>query len=191
MKHMANRLTQIATRTGDAGTTGLGDGQRVDKDHLRICAMGDVDELNSEIGVLITEGLPDSVAEELKEIFSQVQHDLFDLGGELCIPNYTLLKDEQVLRLDTWLDKYNATLPRLAEFILPGGTRAAAQAHVCRTVCRRAERSIVKLGHHEAIHDTPRQYVNRLSDLLFVLARVLNKEAGGSDTLWRHEKDPK
>jgi cob(I)alamin adenosyltransferase len=191
MKHMANRLTQIATRTGDAGTTGLGDGQRVDKDHLRICAMGDVDELNSEIGVLITEGLPDSVAEELKELFSQVQHDLFDLGGELCIPNYTLLKDEQVLRLDTWLDKYNATLPRLAEFILPGGTRAAAQAHVCRTVCRRAERSIVKLGHHEAIHDTPRQYVNRLSDLLFVLARVLNKEAGGSDTLWRHEKDPK
>ena len=191
MKHMANRLTQIATRTGDTGTTGLGDGQRVDKDHLRICAMGDVDELNSEIGVLITEGLPESVAEELKEIFSQVQHDLFDLGGELCIPNHTLLKDEQVLKLDTWLAKYNATLPRLAEFILPGGTRAAAQAHVCRTVCRRAERSIVKLGHHEAIHDTPRQYVNRLSDLLFVLARVLNKEAGGSDTLWRHEKDPK
>jgi len=191
MRHMANRLTQIATRTGDAGTTGLGDGQRVDKDHLRICAMGDVDELNSEIGVLITEGLPESLAEELKELFSQVQHDLFDLGGELCIPNYTLLKDEQVLCLDTWLDKYNATLPRLAEFILPGGTRAAAQAHVCRTVCRRAERSIVKLGRHEAIHDTPRQYVNRLSDLLFVLARVLNKEAGESDTLWRHEKDPK
>lgn len=191
MKHMANRLTQIATRTGDTGTTGLGDGQRVDKDHLRICAMGDVDELNSEIGVLITEGLPESVAAELKDLFSQVQHDLFDLGGELCIPNYTLLKEEQVLQLDTWLNKYNATLPRLAEFILPGGTRAAAQAHVCRTVCRRAERSIVKLGRHEAIHDTPRQYVNRLSDLLFVLARVLNKEAGESDTLWRHKKDPK
>lgn len=188
---MANRLTQIATRTGDTGTTGLGDGQRVDKDHLRICAMGDVDELNSEIGVLITEGLPESVAAELKDLFSQVQHDLFDLGGELCIPNYTLLKEEQVLQLDNWLNKYNATLPRLAEFILPGGTRAAAQAHVCRTVCRRAERSIVKLGRHEAIHDTPRQYVNRLSDLLFVLARVLNKEAGESDTLWRHKKDPK
>ena len=188
---MANRLTQIATRTGDTGTTGLGDGQRVDKDHLRICAMGDVDELNSEIGVLITEGLPECVAAELKDLFSQVQHDLFDLGGELCIPNYTLLKEEQVLQLDTWLNKYNATLPRLAEFILPGGTRAAAQAHVCRTVCRRAERSIVKLGRHEAIHDTPRQYVNRLSDLLFVLARVLNKEAGESDTLWRHKKDPK
>ncbi len=188
---MANRLTQNATRTGDTGTTGLGDGQRVDKDHLRICAMGDVDELNSEIGVLITEGLPESVAAELKDLFSQVQHDLFDLGGELCIPNYTLLKEEQVLQLDTWLNKYNATLPRLAEFILPGGTRAAAQAHVCRTVCRRAERSIVKLGRHEAIHDTPRQYVNRLSDLLFVLARVLNKEAGESDTLWRHKKDPK
>lgn len=191
MRYMANRLTQIATRTGDTGTTGLGDGQRVDKDHLRICAMGDVDELNSEIGVLITEGLPESVAAELKDLFSQVQHDLFDLGGELCIPNYTLLKEEQVLQLDTWLNKYNATLPRLAEFILPGGTRAAAQAHVCRTVCRRAERSIVKLGRHEAIHDTPRQYVNRLSDLLFVLARVLNKEAGESDTLWRHKKDPK
>jgi cob(I)alamin adenosyltransferase len=188
---MANRLTQIATRTGDAGTTGLGDGQRVDKDHLRICAMGDVDELNSEIGVLITEEIPASVAEELKALFSQVQHDLFDLGGELCIPNYTLLKEEQVLQLDTWLAKYNATLPRLEEFILPGGTRAAAQAHVCRTVCRRAERSIVKLGRHEAIHDSPRQYVNRLSDLLFVLARVLNKEAGGSDTLWHHQKDPK
>ena len=188
---MANRLTQIATRTGDAGTTGLGDGQRVDKDHLRICAMGDVDELNSEIGVLITEEIPASVAPELKVLFSQIQHDLFDLGGELCIPNYTLLKEEQVLQLDTWLAKYNATLPRLEEFILPGGTRAAAQAHVCRTVCRRAERSIVKLGRHEAIHDTPRQYVNRLSDLLFDLARVLNKEAGGSDTLWHHQKDPK
>ena len=115
---------------------------------------------------------------------------MFDLGGELCIPNYTLLKEEQVAQLDIWLKKYNAILPRLEEFILPGGTRAAAQAHVCRTVCRRAERSIVKLGRHEPIHDTPRQYVNRLSDLMFVLARVLNKEAGGADVLWHHKKDP-
>ncbi len=187
---MGKRLTQIATRTGDAGTTGLGDGQRVDKDHLRICAMGDVDELNSEIGVLITEDIPESVASELKALFSTVQHDLFDLGGELCIPNYTLLKEEQVAQLDIWLEKYNASLPRLEEFILPGGTRAAAQAHVCRTVCRRAERSIVKLGRHEPIHDSPRQYVNRLSDLLFVLARVLNRAAGGTDVLWHHKKDP-
>lgn len=185
---MGKRLTKIATRTGDQGTTGLGDGTRVDKDHLRICAMGDVDELNSHIGMLLTEEFPMAVQKELKELFDQVQHDLFDLGGELCIPNYTLLKEEQVLRLDEWLTKYNATLPKLEEFILPGGTRAAAQAHICRTVCRRAERSIVRLGHVEEIHDTPRQYVNRLSDLLFVLARVLNKSAGGVDTLWKHTK---
>lgn len=188
---MGKRLTQIATRTGDAGTTGLGDGQRVDKDHLRICAMGDVDELNSEIGVLITEDIPANVAVELRELFSQVQHDLFDLGGELCIPNYTLLKEEQVAQLDTWLSKYNGTLPKLEEFILPGGSRAAAQAHVCRTVCRRAERSIVKLGRTESIHDSPRQYVNRLSDLLFVIARVLNQAGGGSDVLWKHKKESK
>mgnify|MGYP000210949842 FL=1 len=188
---MGKRLTQIATRTGDTGTTGLGDGSRVDKDHLRICAMGDVDELNSEIGVLITEDIPESVAVELRELFSQVQHDLFDLGGELCIPNYTLLKEEQVAQLDGWLAKYNATLPKLEEFILPGGSRAAAQAHVCRTVCRRAERSIVKLGKHEAIHDSPRQYVNRLSDLLFVIARVLNQSGGGADVLWKRKKEPK
>ena len=188
---MGKRLTQIATRTGDTGTTGLGDGQRVDKDHLRICAMGDVEERNSEIGVLLTEDMPTSVASELRELFSQVQHDLFDLGGELCIPNYTLLKEEQVTQLDAWLLKYNSTLPKLEEFILPGGTRAAAQAHVCRTVCRRAERSIVKLGRNESIHDSPRQYVNRLSDLLFVIARVLNQSSGGSDVLWKHQKAPK
>ncbi len=185
---MGKRLTQIATRTGDEGTTGLGDGTRVDKDHLRICAMGDVDELNSQIGLLLTEVFPSALEVELKALFDQVQHDLFDLGGELCIPNYTLLKEEQVLKLDEWLKQYNSQLPRLEEFILPGGTRAAAQAHVCRTICRRAERSIVKLGHSEPIHDSPRQYVNRLSDLLFVLARVLNKGAGGSDVLWKHDK---
>jgi cob(I)alamin adenosyltransferase len=184
---MGNRLSKIATRTGDAGMTGLGDGSRVEKDHLRICAMGDVDELNSEIGVLMTEAIPEAIAGEMQALFLRVQHDLFDLGGELCIPNYTLLKEEQVAQLDAWLKQYNDTLPPLTEFILPGGTRAAAQAHVCRTVCRRAERSIVKLGWHDTLHDSPRQYVNRLSDLLFVLARVLNRAAGGQDILWKNQ----
>ena len=184
---MGNRLSKITTRTGDAGMTGLGDGSRVEKDHLRICAMGDVDELNSEIGVLMTEAIPQAIASEMQILFLRVQHDLFDLGGELCIPNYTLLKDEQVAQLDAWLKQYNDTLPPLTEFILPGGTRAAAQAHVCRTVCRRAERSIVKLGWHDNLHDAPRQYVNRLSDLLFVLARVLNRAAGGQDILWKNQ----
>ncbi|SMC35954.1 cob(I)yrinic acid a,c-diamide adenosyltransferase [Polynucleobacter kasalickyi] len=188
---MGNRLTQIATRTGDAGETGLGDGSRVYKDHLRICAMGDVDELNSYIGLLLTEQFPVAVEVELKAIFHQIQHDLFDLGGELCIPNFTLLKEEQVLRLDEYLDKYNSQLPKLAEFILPGGTRIAAQAHVCRTICRRAERSIVALGNFDAINDAPRQYTNRLSDLLFVLARFLNLSSGGSDVMWNHTKAAK
>ena len=187
---MGNRLSKIATRTGDAGTTGLGDGSRVDKDHNRICAMGDVDELNSEIGVLMTETLPPAIATEMLALFLRIQHDLFDLGGELCIPNYTLLKAEQVEQLDIWLKQYNASLPPLTEFILPGGTRAAAQAHVCRTVCRRAERSIVKLGWDEPIHDAPRQYVNRLYVLLFVLARVLNRAAGGTDILWKNQNTP-
>ena len=186
---MGNRLSKIATRTGDAGMTGLGDGSRVEKDHLRICAMGDVDELNSEIGVLMTETFPATIATDLQILLLQVQHDLFDLGGELCIPNYTLLKPEHVAQLDVWLEQYNQTLPPLTEFILPGGSRAAAQAHVCRTVCRRAERSIVRLGWAEPLYDAPRQYVNRLSDLLFVLARVLNREAGGGDVLWKHVKE--
>ena len=124
---MGNRLSKIATRTGDAGMTGLGDGSRVEKDHLRICAMGDVDELNSQIGVLMTEELPPSIASDLQALLLRVQHDLFDLGGELCIPNYTLLKIEQVEQLDTWLAHYNANLPPLKEFILPGGARAAVR----------------------------------------------------------------
>jgi len=185
---MGNRLSKIATRTGDAGMTGLGDGSRVEKDHLRICAMGDVDELNSEIGVLLATPLPSSVSQALQDLLLQVQHDLFDLGGELCIPNYTLLKEAQVSRLDEWLAQYNATLEPLSEFILPGGTMAAAQAHICRTVCRRAERSVVRLGWDVEVNDAPRQYLNRLSDLLFVLARVLNRAAGGQDVLWKHEK---
>lgn len=178
---MGHRLSKIATRTGDAGATGLGDGSRTGKDSLRIAAIGDIDETNSQLGVLLTEALPDDVRAALLHI----QHDLFDLGGELCIPGYTLLKTEQVAQLDEWLAAYNANLPRLAEFILPGGSRAAAQAHVCRAVCRRAERSLVALGAAEAINDAPRQYLNRLSDLLFVLARVLNRAGGGSDVLWQ------
>ncbi|WP_136418836.1 MULTISPECIES: cob(I)yrinic acid a,c-diamide adenosyltransferase [Oxalobacteraceae] len=182
---MGNRLSKIATRTGDNGTTGLGDGSRVSKDSLRIHAMGEVDELNSHIGLLMCEELPPELREELVTI----QHDLFDLGGELCIPGYTLITEAQVARLDTLLEKYNADLPRLKEFILPAGSRGAALAHVCRTVCRRAERAIVTLGNTETINDNLRHYMNRLSDLLFVLSRVLNRFAGGSDVLW--EKDRK
>ena len=177
---MGHRLSKIATRTGDDGTTGLGDGSRTDKDALRVQAMGDVDELNSHIGVLLCEQLPDDLRQELITI----QHDLFDLGGELCIPGFTMIQEAQVLRLDELLAKYNATLPPLSEFILPGGSRAAAQAHICRTVCRRAERSIVSLGKAETLNPEPRQFVNRLSDLLFVVSRVLNRFAGGSDVLW-------
>ena len=176
---MGNRLSKIATRTGDDGTTGLGDGTRTHKNALRVQAMGDVDELNSQIGVLLCEDMPADLREELITI----QHDLF-LGGELCIPGFTMIKEAQVIRLDELLEKYNATLPALSEFILPGGSRAAALAHVCRTVCRRAERVIVSLGHEETLNPQPRQYVNRLSDLMFVLARVLNRYAGGSDVLW-------
>ena len=182
---MGNRLSKIATRTGDKGTTGLGDGSRIDKDSLRIHAIGDVDELNSQIGVLLCETLPDALREELISI----QHDLFDLGGELCIPGYTMITEVQVARLDALLEKYNADLPPLRDFILPGGSRAAAIAHVCRTVCRRAERLIVGLGKAETLNDAPRQYVNRLSDLLFVLSRVLNRFAGGGDVLWEKERD--
>jgi cob(I)alamin adenosyltransferase len=180
---MGNRLSKIATRTGDAGTTGLGDGSRVDKDALRVHAMGDVDELNSQIGVLLCEDLPQAMREELISI----QHDLFDLGGELCIPGFQLITEAQVSRLDSLLEKYNADLP-LKDFILPGGSRAAAIAHVCRTVCRRAERAIVSVGKAEALNDAPRQYMNRLSDLLFVLSRVLNRYAGGQDVLWQKER---
>jgi len=182
---MGHRLSQIATRTGDDGSTGLGDGTRTGKDSLRIGALGDVDELNSTIGLLMTESLPADVADALLAI----QHDLFDLGGELCIPGYENVSDAQVARLDEHLARYNATLPRLQEFILPGGSRAAALAHVARTVCRRAERAIVALGHAEPVRPACRQYVNRLSDLLFVLARVLNRHAGGADVLWQQGRN--
>lgn len=181
---MGNRLSKIATRTGDNGTTGLGDGSRIDKDSLRVHAMGHVDELNSHVGLLLCEPLPAMLREELVTI----QHDLFDMGGELCIPGYALITEGHVARLDALLEKYNADLVPLADFILPAGSRAAAQSHVCRTVCRRAERSIVSLGKADTVNDTPKQYMNRLSDLLFVLSRVLNRFAGGSDVLWQKDR---
>ena len=181
---MGNRLTQIATRTGDDGSTGLGDNTRVPKDHLRVQAMGDVDELNSQIGVLLCEPMPAAV----RELLVDVQHQLFNLGGELSMPGYTLLKGDALLQLDNALAEHNAALPRLAEFILPAGTRAAAQAHVCRTVARRAERALVALGAEAELNDAPRQYLNRLSDLLFVLARVLNRVNGGDDVYWKSER---
>jgi len=181
---MGNRLSQIATRTGDDGTTGLGDNTRVSKDNLRVHAMGDVDELNSHIGVLLCEPLPEPV----RELLVDVQHQLFNLGGELSMPGFTLLKPEALLQLDNALADHNAALPRLAEFILPAGTRAASLAHVCRTVARRAERAVVALGAAEQLNDALRQYLNRLSDLLFVLARVLNRMDGGDDVYWKSER---
>jgi cob(I)alamin adenosyltransferase len=181
---MGNRLTQIATRTGDAGTTGLGNNQRVSKNSLRVHAMGDVDELNSHIGLLLCEDMPADV----RELLVEIQHQLFNLGGELSVPGFELLKAEAVAALDEALERHNAQLPRLQEFILPAGTRAASQAHVCRTVARRAERQVVALGQEEAINDAPRQYLNRLSDLMFVLARVLNRMHGGDDVYWKSER---
>src|SRR5256714_651617 len=185
---MANRLPQIPTRTGDDGTPGLGDGQRVPKDHLGVQTMGDADELNSQLGVLLAEPLPDDV----RELVIVIQHELFNLGGELSMPGFELLKADAVLRLDEALATHNATLPRLKEFILPAGTRSAAIAHVCRTVARRAERAVVALAAQETVNVAPRQYLNRLSDLLFVLARVLNRAnldgLGGDDVYWQSER---
>jgi len=178
---VGNRLSKIYTRTGDAGTTGLGDGSRVAKDSPRIHALGDVDELNSSIGLLVCEDLPATTREQLL----RVQHDLFDLGGELCIPGFKNISELQVKNLEDLLDQYNADLPPLANFILPGGSRAASHAHLSRTICRRAERSVIALGAVEAVSDLVRQYLNRLSDLLFVLGRVLNRHGGGSDVLWQ------
>lgn len=181
---MGKRLTQIATRTGDDGTTGLGDNTRVPKNSLRVHAMGDVDELNSHIGVLLSEQLPD----EVRHLLVEIQHQLFNLGGELSIPGFELLKEDAVLALDQALAEHNARLPRLEEFILPAGKRAAALAHVCRTVARRAERAVVALGSAETVRETPRHYLNRLSDLMFVLARVLNRADGGDDVYWKSER---
>jgi len=185
---MGQRLTQIATRTGDNGSTGLGDNTRVSKNSLRVHAMGDVDELNSHIGLLLCEAMPD----EVRELLVSIQHQLFNLGGELSIPGYELLKLDAVLALEEALLHHNAALPTLQEFILPAGSRAAAQAHVCRTVARRAERVVVALANQDALKPTPQQYLNRLSDLMFVLARVLNRYrpdgSQGDDVYWRSER---
>jgi cob(I)alamin adenosyltransferase len=182
---MGHRLSKIYTRTGDQGTTGLGDGTRVAKDSLRIAALGDVDELNSCVGLLLTEELP----EDLQELLTGIQHELFDLGGEMSIPGMNLLAAAQVVRLEQAIDAYNANLEPLKEFILPGGSRAAALAHLCRTVCRRAERAVVALAAQEKVSEAGRQYLNRLSDLLFVLGRILNRAAGRGDVLWQKDRN--
>lgn len=180
-----NRLSRIITRTGDAGTTGLGDGSRTTKDSLRIDAMGEVDELNSSLGVLLCEDIPNAIRSALLD----VQNDLFDLGGELCLPGMNVIKSMQVERLETQADAFNADLSMLKEFILPGGTRPAALAHLSRTVCRRAERAMVRLHNAEEISEPARRYINRLSDLLFILGRALNKAGGRGDVLWQKGKN--
>jgi cob(I)alamin adenosyltransferase len=182
---MGHRLSKIYTRTGDAGTTGLGDGSRIPKNSLRIHALGEVDEANAVLGLLLTEELP----EDVRALLTGVQHDLFDLGGEICIPGMALITPRQVEYLEAELDRLNDPLPPLKDFILPGGSRPAALAHHARTVCRRAERSLVALAQEEAVNDAPRQYLNRLSDLLFVLGRVLNRAAGRDDVLWQKGKN--
>jgi cob(I)alamin adenosyltransferase len=181
---MGHRLSKIVTRTGDAGTTGLGDGTRVGKDSARIAAIGEIDELNSTLGLLLCEALPEPVAACL----TAIQHDLFDLGGELSVPGYAAVTDAQVARLEDAVERFNADLGPLKEFILPGGTRPAAIAHVARTVCRRAERALVHMAATDPVSDPVRRYVNRLSDLLFVLARTLNRAAGQRDVLWQKER---
>ncbi|OWY40186.1 ATP:cob(I)alamin adenosyltransferase [Xenophilus sp. AP218F] len=181
---MADRLTQIVTRTGDDGTTGLGDGSRVPKDCARIAALGDVDELNSALGLAQTESLPPAVGEWL----SEAQHDLFDLGSELAVPSYQALAAERVQALEALTAFMNEEVGPLKEFILPGGIRSAALIHQARCVCRRAERSVVALAREEAVSETARRYLNRLSDFLFVLARFLNREAGRGDVLWQRQR---
>jgi cob(I)alamin adenosyltransferase len=184
---MGHRLSKITTRTGDAGDTGLGDGARVPKDAPRIQALGDIDELNSCLGLLLADKLPAAIAKALL----QVQHDLFDLGGEVCIPGHSMITEQHVMRLEALTQAHNAKLKPLKEFILPGGTRATATAHLARAVCRRAERSLVALGRREAVGERARQYLNRLSDLLFVLGRALNRAAQRGDVLWKHERKAK
>lgn len=181
---MGNRLSKIYTRTGDQGDTGLGDGSRVDKDNPRVEAFGSVDELNSHIGLLLAQT---AVPADIRATLVDVQHDLFDLGGELCIPGHQAISGAHIARLEQALDALNADLPPLKEFILPGGNPAAATAHVARAVCRRAERRVVSLARHESVNAPVLGYLNRLSDLLFVIARVLARADGG-EVLWRHER---
>ena len=181
---MGHRLSKIVTRTGDAGTTGLGDGTRIAKDSARIEAIGAVDELNSTPGVLAAEMLPVPIAACILD----VQHDLFDLGGELSIPGHAVITEAHVERMETAVERFNADLPPLEEFILPGGTRASSLAHVARTVCRRAERALIGLAKTDNVSDFARKYLNRLSDLLFVLARAINRAEGQADVLWRRDR---
>ena len=179
---MGNRLSKIYTRTGDKGTTGLGDGSRVDKDNLRVEAYGTVDELNSAVGVVLATPLPSAV----RKCLTLIQHELFDLGGELCMPGTTLIPEEFVQRLENELDDFNADLPPLKDFILPGGSESAARCHIARTLARRAERRVVSLARIEVVNDATIRYLNRLSDLLFVIARVLARSDGGSEVVWVH-----
>jgi cob(I)alamin adenosyltransferase len=182
---MGNRLSKIYTRTGDDGTTGLGDGARVPKDGQRVEAFGTVDELNSSIGVLLAvAGVPEAVTGCL----TTVQHELFDMGGELSIPGYTVIKPDHVAALETTLDGFNDPLPPLKEFILPGGGPAAAACHLARTIARRAERRVLTLSRSETVNPEVIRYLNRLSDLLFVLARVLARHERGTEVLWRHDR---
>ncbi|MDO9150458.1 MAG: cob(I)yrinic acid a,c-diamide adenosyltransferase [Methylotenera sp.] len=180
---MGNRLSKIYTRTGDDGTTGLGDGSRISKDSIRVDAMGDVDELNSVIGLILSE----PISQHLQEALTKIQHDLFNLGGEICIPGYVLLKQACVDDLEQTIDNLNSELSPLKEFILPGGSKGASFCHLARTVCRRAERKLIELHRNEKVTEISLQYLNRLSDLLFVMCRIINKEAGVSDVLWKNE----
>ncbi len=182
---MGHRLSKITTRTGDRGETGLGDGSRVRKDSARVAALGEIDELNSAIGLPLAQTIPDKVRARLESI----QHDLFDLGGDVSIPGRATMTRGQADRLESQLEEMNAALPRLKEFILPGGTRAAGLAHLARAVCRRAERSLVALSASEKVADEGKIYLNRLSDLLFVLGRVLNREGGRGDVLWEQGRN--
>ena len=179
---MGNRLSKIYTRTGDKGVTGLGDGSRVDKDSLRVEAYGTVDELNSAVGMVLAANLPDGI----RDCLTRIQHELFDLGGELCMPGTTLIPDRYVDGLEDDLDGFNEDLPPLKDFILPGGSESAARCHLARTVARRAERRVISLAHNETVNEATIRYLNRLSDLLFVVARVLARSDGGSEVLWVH-----
>ena len=181
---MGNRLSKIYTRTGDDGSTGLGDGARVSKDSARVCAYGTVDEANCAIGLVLATDLP----EDIRAVLVSVQHQMFDLGGELCIPGHAAIFDADIERLEQQLDHFNADLPPLKDFILPGGGLPAAHAHLARTITRRAEREVVTLSRHDAVRPEAVRYLNRLSDLLFVLARVLARASGHGETLWNHER---
>ncbi|UHQ20933.1 cob(I)yrinic acid a,c-diamide adenosyltransferase [Lysobacter sp. KIS68-7] len=185
---MGNRLSRIYTKTGDDGTTGLGDGTRVAKDSARVSAYGTVDEANSAIGLLLATPLPGPQADAIATLLTTIQHQLFDLGGELCIPGHAAIQDTDVTALEAQLDAFNDPLPPLKDFILPGGGEAAARCHLARTIVRRAERETVTLSHHDSVRPEAIRYLNRLSDLLFVLARVLARDSGNGEVLWKHER---